>query len=185
MLLRPGHINKLPMNGRYRRRLQCHRRGLPKYGHQERPWLHGADTRHCSDKFVRLLACSQEGSSFPACHGRPPYHVGRHRGALTREEGEGSGSARSIPADIRAGEMHTAVCFAPAPHGQLRGPGRRARPVRVLSARSGAGRCRVGTAGDVEDGDDEGRADSGNGSRPFPVERRMPFLTLTVLAAFA
>ena len=40
-------------------------------------------------------------------------------------------------------------------------------------------------AGDAEDGDDEGRADSGDGSRPFPVDRRMPFLTLTVLAAFA
>jgi hypothetical protein len=80
--------------------------------------------------------------------------------------------------------MHASVCFAPVPHGQLRGAGQRARPVRVLSARPGADRRRVRTSGDAEDGDDEGRADPGDGSRPFPVDRRMLLLTLTVLAAF-
>ncbi len=81
--------------------------------------------------------------------------------------------------------MHASVCFAPVPHGQLRGAGQRARPVRVLSARPGADRRRVRTGGDAEDGDDEGRADPGDGSRPFPVDQRMPLLILTVLAAFA
>ncbi len=106
-------------------------------------------------------------------------------GAQKRKQGEGSRPARSIPADVRAGEMHASVCFAPVPHGQLRGAGQRARPVRILSTRPGADRRRVRTGGDAKNGDDEGRADPANGSRPFPVERKVPLLTLTVLAAFA
>src|SRR5262245_54840884 len=99
----------------------------------------------------------------------------------SREKAQGP----PIPAEVRAGEMHSSICFAPLLHGQLRRAGQRARPVRVLSARLGADRRRVRTAGDAEDGDDKGRADPGDGSRPLPVDRRMPLLTLTVLATFA
>ena len=113
----------------------------------------------------RILRPSSELRNDDACP---------REGHVVSAQGEGSGPARSIPADVRAGEMHASVRFAPAPHAQLRGAGRRARPVRVLSARSGAGRRRVRTGGDAEDGDDEGRAGPDNGSRRFLVERRMP-----------
>src|SRR5262247_4229466 len=93
--------------------------------------------------------------------------------AEKRKQGEDSGPARSIPADVRPGEMHAAVCLAPVPHGLLRGAGQRAHPVRVLSARPGADRRRVRTGGDGQGSDDEGRSDPGDGSRPFPVDRRM------------
>src|SRR5215471_6101763 len=101
------------------------------------------------------------------------------------DAGRGSGPARSIPTEVRAGEVHASVCFAPLARGLLRGAGQCARPVRVLSARPGTGRCRVCTGGDAEDGDAEGRADPGGGSCPLSIDRTMPLLTLTVLAASA
>src|SRR5262245_43869167 len=114
-----------------------------------------------------------EGKSSPPVREIRCEHVGCHRGAQKRKQGEGSGPARSIPADVRPGEMHASVCFAPLPHGLLRGAGQRAHPVRVLSALPGADRRRVRTGGDGQDSDDEGRTDLGDGSRPFPVDRRM------------
>src|SRR5215471_12293752 len=111
--------------------------------------------------------------------------VRRASSAETRKQEESSGAARSIPAKVRAGEMHASVCFAPVPHGLLRRTGQRARPVRVLSARPGAGRRRARTRGDAEEGDAEGRDGPDEGSRPFLVDRRLLLLTLTVLAAFA
>src|SRR5262249_56147 len=80
---------------------------------------------------------------------------------------------------------YTPACVSHQPRGLLRRTGQRARPDRVLSARTGAGRRRARTRGDAEEGDDEGRDGPDEGSRPFLVDRRMLLLTLTVLAAFA